>query len=162
MNGTWTHYSGDPDLYIEKWKLIHKVMEEEAPNVMMLWNVFTMPEYTIEEFYPGDEYVDYVGVNIYNVLYHNDKLEVNSDFEDPFQLLDYVYNVYSARKPIVIGDFGATNYNVTDGLHHVDFAIEKITRMYKHIPHLYPRVKFIYYFDVNNLVNAPEGRKKNK
>ena len=33
--------------------------------------------------------------------------------------------------------------------------------MYKYLPELYPRVKMIYYFDVNNLVNAPEGRKIN-
>lgn len=161
MNGTWTAYSGNSELYIEKWKLVHQVMQEHAPNVMMLWNVFTMPEQTINEFYPGDEYVDYVGVNIYNVVYHNDKLSEPSDFEDPLRLLDYVYNMYSHKKPIVIGEFGATNYNVTDGLFHIDFAIEKISRMYKHLPHLYPRVKNIYYFDVNNLVNAPEGRKIN-
>ncbi|MCM3391510.1 glycoside hydrolase family 26 protein [Cytobacillus oceanisediminis] len=161
MNGTWTFYSGHSEQYIEKWKLVHEVMEEEAPNVMMLWNVFTMPESTIDEFYPGDEYVDYVGVNIYNVFYHNDNIEAKSDFEDPLRLLDYVYNTYSHKKPIVIGEFGATNYTVTDGKHHDDFAVEKITRMYKYLPELYPRVKFIYYFDVNNLVNAPEGRKIN-
>ncbi|WP_231593999.1 glycoside hydrolase family 26 protein [Cytobacillus firmus] len=161
MNGTWTFYSGHSEKYIEKWKLVHDVMEKEAPNVMMLWNVFTMPESTIAEFYPGDEYVDYVGVNIYNVFYHNDKIEEKSDFEDPLRLLDYVYNTYSHKKPIVIGEYGATNYTVTDGKHHDEFAVEKITRMYKYLPELYPRVKFIYYFDVNNLVNAPEGRKIN-
>ncbi|RKQ15745.1 copper amine oxidase [Oceanobacillus bengalensis] len=161
MNGNWTAYSGNAELYIEKWKVVHDVMQEEAPNVMMLWNVFTMPEHTISEFYPGDEYVDYVGVNIYNVFYHNDRLEDKSDFEDPLRLLDYVYNMYSDTKPIVIGEFGATNYTVTDGLYHVNFAEEKISRLYKHLPKLYPRVKAIYYFDVNNLVNAPEGRKIN-
>lgn len=161
MNGNWTAYSGDPELYLEKWKLVHDIMEEEAPNVMMLWNVFTMPEQSIAKYYPGDEYVDYVGVNIYNVVYHNDRLEDLSDFEDPLRLLDYVYNTFSDTKPIVIGEFGATNYTVTDGLYHVDFAVEKIQRMYKYLPELYPRVKMIYYFDVNNLVNAPEGRKIN-
>nr|WP_315362812.1 glycosyl hydrolase [Cytobacillus firmus] len=161
MNGTWTFYSGHSEQYIQKWKLVHDVMEKEAPNVMMLWNVFTMPEATINDFYPGDEYVDYVGVNIYNVVYHNDKIEKKSDFEDPLRLLDYVYNTYSHKKPIVIGEFGATNYTVTDGKHHDNFAVEKISRMYKYLPELYPRVKLIYYFDVNNLVNAPEGRKIN-
>src|SRR5690606_21887307 len=140
MNGTWTFYSGHSEQYIEKWKLVHDVMEKEAPNVMMLWNVFTMPESTINEFYPGDEYVDYIGLNSYNVFYHNNKIEDKSDFEDPLRLLDYVYNTYSHKKPIVIGEFGTTNYTVTDGQHHDDFAVEKIIRMYKHLPELYPRV----------------------
>ncbi len=161
MNGNWTAYSGNPELYIEKWKVVHDVMEEVAPNVMMLWNVFTMPEDSIDDYYPGDPYVDYVGVNIYNVVYHNDNLEDKSDFEDPLRLLDFVYNTYSDTKPIVIGEFGATNYTVTDGLYHMAFAEEKIKRMYRYLPELYPRVKFIYYFDVNNLINAPEGRKIN-
>ncbi|MDY0394050.1 glycosyl hydrolase [Virgibacillus halophilus] len=161
MNGTWTFYSGHAKQYIEKWRLVHEVMKANAPNVMMLWNVFTMPEKTIKEFYPGDEYVDYVGVNIYNVVYHNDQVQEKADFEDPLHLLDYVYNTFSARKPIVIGEFGASNYTTTDGRHHTKFAEEKISRMYRLLPKLYPRVKFIYYFDVNNLVNAPEGRKIN-
>ncbi|WP_204758478.1 glycoside hydrolase family 26 protein [Lentibacillus sediminis] len=161
MNGTWTAYSGKPELYIKKWKLVHDVMEEEAPNVMMLWNVFTMPEDTIQDFYPGDAYVDYVGVNIYNVVYHNNNIEERSDYENPLALLNYVYNTFSDTKPIVIGEFGATNYTTTDEMYHVDFAARKINLMYKNLPKLYPRVKFIYYFDVNNLVNAPEGRKIN-
>ncbi|WP_373230779.1 glycosyl hydrolase [Cohnella sp.] len=161
MNGTWAAYSGDPKQYIEKWRLVHQVMEEEAPNVAMVWTVFTFPEQSITSYYPGDEYVDWVGVNVYNVVYHNNDLRNRGDKEDPLKLLDYVYNTFSARKPIQISEFGATHYTVTDNSYHIDFAAQKITRMYKWLPTLYPRVKSIFYFDVNNLVNAPVGRKIN-
>lgn len=161
MNGTWANYSGNPKQYIEKWRLVHAVMEEEAPNVAMVWTVFPFPEESITSYYPGDEYVDWVGVNIYNVVYHNNDLRNRGDKEDPLKLLDYIYNTYSARKPIQISEFGATHYTITDNAYHVDFAAEKITRMYKWLPTLYPRVKSIFYFDVNNLVNAPAGRKIN-
>lgn len=161
MNGTWAEYSGNPQQYIEKWRLVHDVMEEEAPNVAMVWTVFTFPEQSIISYYPGDEYVDWVGVNIYNVVYHNNDLRNRGDKEDPLKLLDYVYNTFSARKPIQISEFGATHYTITDNAYHVDFATQKITRMYKWLPILYPRVKSIFYFDVNNLVNAPAGRKIN-
>jgi len=161
MNGDWTAYSGDPKKYIEKWRLVHDVMEEEAPNVMMVWTVFTFPQSTILKFYPGDEYVDWVGVNIYNVVYHNDNIKHRADHEDPLELLDYVYNNFSRRKPIQISEYGATHYTTTDGKYYVDFAIQKITRMYNGIKTKYPRVKSIFYFDVNNLVNAPEGRRIN-
>jgi hypothetical protein len=161
MNGTWAEYSGNPKQYIEKWRLVHQVMQEEAPNVAMVWTVFTFPENSIKSYYPGDDYVDWVGVNVYNVVYHNDNLNNRGDKEDPLKLLDYVYNTFSARKPIQISEFGATHYTITDNDYHIDFAVEKITRMYKWLPILYPRVKSIYYFDVNNLINAPDGRKIN-
>lgn len=160
MNGTWVKYSGDSELYKSKWQLVCKVMREEAPNVAMLWSVFTHPERTIPLYYPGDEYVDWVGVNIYNVVYHNNDPNYRGDFEDPLMLLEYVYRLFGDRKPIAISEYGATHYTVTDDQFYVDFAIKKISRMYANLKY-YPRVKAIYYFDVNNTLNAPEGRKIN-
>lgn len=160
MNGTWVKYSGDPELYKEKWRLVHRVMQEEAPNVAMLWSVFTHPERTIPVYYPGDEYVDWVGVNIYNVIYHNNNVKERADFEDPLMLLEYVYRLFGWRKPIAISEYGATHYTVTDNKYYVEFAKKKISRMYANLKK-YPRVKAIYYFDVNNLLNAPAGRKIN-
>ncbi|WP_422449187.1 stalk domain-containing protein [Thermoanaerobacterium sp. DL9XJH110] len=161
MNGNWTAYSGDPKKYIEKWRLVHDVMEQEAPNVMMVWTVFTFPQSTIKKYYPGDKYVDWVGVNIYNVVYHNNDIKHRASHEDPLELLDYVYDTFSRRKPIQISEYGATHYTITDGKYYEDFAVQKITRMYSGIKTRYPRVKSIFYFDVNNLVNAPEGRRIN-
>jgi hypothetical protein len=161
MNGTWTAYSGNPQQYIEKWRLVHNVMAEEAPQVIMVWTVFTFPQKTILSFYPGDAYVDWVGVNIYSVVYHNNNRFERADHEDPLELLDYVYNTFSKRKPIQISEFGATHYTVTDQKYYIDFAVQKISRMYTGLKEKYPRVKSIFYFDVNNLVNAPEGRRIN-
>ena len=128
---------------------------------MMLWTPFTTPQNSIIKYYPGDEYVDWVGVNVYNVVYHNNRLDQPAMHEDPLELLDYVYDTFSVRKPIQISEYGATHYTITDDKYYVDFAIEKITRMYDGIYEKYPRIKSIFYFDVNNLVNAPEGRKIN-
>ncbi|MDS1030370.1 glycosyl hydrolase [Bacillota bacterium LX-D] len=161
MNGTWAAYSGNPQKYIAKWRLVHDVMAEEAPNVMMVWTVFTFPQNTILQYYPGDKYVDWVGVNIYNVVYHNDQPNQRADHEDPLELLDYVYNTFSDRKPIQISEFGVTHYTVTDNRYYIDFARNKLSRMYRGLVEKYPRVKSIFYFDVNNLINAPEGRKIN-
>lgn len=163
MNGTWTEYSGKgkEELYKQKWKLVHSVMSKTAPNVMMTWTVFTFPEEPMMKYYPGDEYVDWVGVNIYNVMYHNNDINQRADKEDPLELLDYVYKEFSYRKPIQISEFGVTHYTITDKKYHVNFAMDKIARLYNTLPTKYPRVKSIYYFDVNNLVNAPAGRKIN-
>lgn len=161
MNGDWSAYSGDPQKYIQKWRLVHDVMEKIAPDVIMVWTVFTFPQRNIPSYYPGDKYVDWVGVNIYNVIYHNDNIHDVASDEDPLQLLDYIYNTYSGRKPIQISEYGVTHYTVTDNKYYLDFAVQKLTRIYEGIKNRYPRVKSIFYFDVNNLVNAPEGRQIN-
>lgn len=161
MNGDWAAYSGDPELYIEKWKLVHDVMAQEAPNVIMVWTVFTFPQSTILTYYPGDEYVDWVGVNIYNVIYHNNNLNHRAAHQDPLDLLDYVYRTFADRKPIQISEYGATHFTTTDGQYYPEWASEKITRLYEGLLTSYPRVKSIFYFNTNNLANAPEGRRIN-
>ncbi len=161
MNGTWTEYSGKSELYIEKWRMLYDVFAEDAPNCSFVWTVFTFPESTIASFYPGDEYVDWVGVNIYNVVYHNNDLNQKCDFEDPLELLDYVYNTYSYKKPIQISEFGATHYSATDEQTYSEWAAEKITRLYSNLETYYPRVKSIFYFDVNNLYTYNADRRVN-
>ncbi len=161
MNGTWTQYSGKSEQYIEKWRMMYDLFQEEAPNCAFVWTVFTFPESTINSFYPGDEYVDWVGVNIYNVMYHNNNINSPGDHEDPLELLDYVYNLYSYKKPIQVSEYGATHYSITDGEYHSEWAAEKITRLYSNLAKYYPRVKSIFYFDVNNLTHYNESRRIN-
>jgi hypothetical protein len=71
MNGPWTKYGKDPKQYVEKFRLVTKVMREEAPNVAMVWTPFSEPTRTIASFYPGDDHVDWVGVNVYSVYVNN-------------------------------------------------------------------------------------------
>ena len=161
MNGDWTQYSGKSKQYIEKWRLVHDVMEKEAPNVIMVWTVFTFPDRNISDFYPGDAYVDWVGVNLYSVVYHGFNINVKADLEDPLKLLDYVYNLYSYKKPIQISEYGVTHYTSTDNKSYINFAETKLKQLYGSLPSKYPRVKSIFYFNVNKIDNTPTGKKIN-
>nr|WP_246628178.1 glycosyl hydrolase [Paenibacillus oenotherae] len=161
MNGTWTNYSGDPEQYKQTWKMVHRIFSERAPNIIMVWAVLSLPEETIESYYPGDDYVDWVGVNVYSVKYHNDSRLHEADFEDPLDLLNFVYNRFSREKPIMVSEYGATHYTVTDDLTDNAFAAEKIKRFYGELPDKYPRIKAVFYFDVNNTTEYNEKRRIN-
>lgn len=161
MNGTWTNYSGDPEQYKETWKMVHRIFGERAPNIIMVWAVLSLPEETIESYYPGDEYVDWVGVNVYSVKYHNDSRLHEADYEDPLDMLNFVYNRFSQEKPIMISEYGATHYTVTDDETDNAFAVEKIKRFYGELPDKYPRIKAVFYFDVNNTTEYNEKRRIN-
>jgi hypothetical protein len=152
MNGIYTPYHGNPRLYVEKWRLLTRVMREEAPNVAMVWCVFYYGHDAISPYYPGDAWVDWVGINIYNVYHHNNKLSHPAWHEDPCDGLQRVYRPYAARKPIMICEYGVTHREqlrpevILEG-----FARGKLKRLYTALPAEFPRVKCVQYFSVDTL-----------
>ncbi len=161
MNGGWTRYSGDPARYKGAWRTVQRVMADEAPNVAMVWCVNAIPEAPMAAFYPGDEYVDWVGVNFYSVPFHDNNPNRLGLWENPADNLRYVYNHYAARKPLMICEFGASRMARGDGIDRSGWAAQKIAELYASLPRLYPRVKMVDVFNMNNLKWAMPGRQLN-
>ena len=75
FNGNWYPWGGTiggntPEKYIAAWRYIHKFFET-TPNVKFGWapNADAVPDVAANKFelyYPGDAYVDYVGVDGFN------------------------------------------------------------------------------------------------
>lgn len=153
MNGPWSwpKYGKDPALYREKFALVSKLMKEEAPNVAMVWTPFAEPQSLIEEYYPGDEWVDWVGVNIYSVYVNNGDPKQPAWQKDPVDFLRFVYGNYAARKPIHISEFAATIQCKGTGKDTTDFAIEKMTRFYSALRTDFPRVKSVNWFCLDTI-----------
>jgi hypothetical protein len=146
MNGPWTAYGKNPEQYREKFRLMHRIMAEEAPNVAMVWTPFAEPQRLIEQYYPGDDAVDWVGLNIYSVYVNNGDPLRPANQKDPLEWLQFIYDNYAARKPIHISEFAATIFCRGTGGETIPFAIEKMTRFYDGIRQHYPRVKSVNYF----------------
>ena len=156
MNGDWTVYHGNPRLYREKFRLVASVMRKRAPNVAMVWCPFGGPlawscTRCTNAYYPGDDVVDWVGVNIYNVVHHDNNPHRNATNERPRDLLSYVYRNYAVHKPIMICEYGVTHHSATQNSDCPDYAIDKINSLYGDLPTKFPRVKCINYFDGNNM-----------
>jgi endoglucanase len=66
MNGTWFPWCCDPDLYRAAWRRIHDIFSDEgATNVAWVWS----PTASVggwDRYYPGDDYVDWIGASVYN------------------------------------------------------------------------------------------------
>lgn len=148
MNGPWSwpKYGKDPAVYREKFALVSKIMKEEAPNVAMLWTPFSDPQNYIEAYYPGDEWVDWVGVNIYSVYVHNGDPRQIAYNKSPVDALRFIYDRYSSRKPIHISEYAATIQCKGTGKETVDFAIDKMTAFYTALLRDFPRVKSVNWF----------------
>jgi len=113
MNGNWFEWDGAHNGraaagYVTAWRRLHRIFREEgADNVAWVWSPNwnsgpDEPWNRMERYYPGDAYVDWVGVSGYDF-----------DRESPATLFTEVVSGYGSRKPIIISetagiDFGGT------------------------------------------------------
>jgi len=150
MNGAWVVWHGDPALYIEKFRLVHDIMEREAPNVAMVWSPGDVPMYSIDAYYPGDEYVDWVGVSMYTSPYENgDPAQGSMLATSPVERLDYLYKTYADRKPLMISETAVSHRANMTGESFAEYGLMNLQRLYEVMPAKYPRLKAITYFNVN-------------
>jgi len=149
MNGNWVPWSGDPAAYIEKFRLVADVFREEAPdNVAMVWAPNDIPVDNIEAYYPGDAYVDWVGVSLYSIYNPAlDPLQAGVDRSNHLQKFEHIYNLYAKRKPLFISE-GAISYVYPEQNRVVDaWAAYRTKEFYATLPMLYPGVKAVFWFD---------------
>ncbi|MFC4071501.1 glycoside hydrolase family 26 protein [Actinoplanes subglobosus] len=113
MNGDWYRWGGarndeDTDGYVKCFRRLRGIFDDEgADKVSWVWspNWNSSPKddwNRIDAYYPGDDFVDWVGVSGYNL--HR---------ESPATLFDPIYTKYSARKPIMITEVGSKDYGGT-------------------------------------------------
>lgn len=116
MNGTWfTGWSpaavGGPSAadFVAAWQRIHTLCKAIAPKMTFVWcpNVIRdtagVVQYPLTGLYPGDDYVDWVGIDGY--AWGSDSL--NLSFTDTFQsTYDAIYGLADASKPLMIGEWG--------------------------------------------------------
>lgn len=112
MNGDWFSWGGQPEMFIQAWRRVHGIFQEEgATNVEWVFSpncvsVPNKPENAIPKYWPGDEYVDWLGVDGYNFGDHHDEWHRWQSFHDIF---DPVLDLYAKERPelpVLIAEFG--------------------------------------------------------
>ncbi len=158
MNGAWVAWHGDPTLYKTKWKIVYNVMKEEAPNVVMVWapswapNDPTDSASSIMAYYPGDDCVDWVGVDFYMWGPVFD-LQNGESGIGPLQKIKTIYDMFP-NKPIMICEWAAAarEYRGTPPLPHntSDYCISHMQALYSSLRSEFPRVKAVFWFDYDS------------
>ncbi len=161
MNGFWTPYHANPALYRQKFRLMHRVLHRLAPRAATIWCVNSIPSDNIQQYYPGDDGCDWVGINLYSVPFYDNDPRRSASSDSPLALIEPIYNLYARRKPLAICEYAASHMAAVDRKRRVDFAIDKMSLLYGALPRLYPRIKMIDWFSMNNIKNARAGRQLN-
>ncbi|MFC8042902.1 glycoside hydrolase family 26 protein [Nocardia sp. NPDC057353] len=66
FNGDWYPWSGAPEVYVAAWRRLHALFAAEEAAVWWIWAPNAPFERVPLEWYPGDGYVDVLGVDGYN------------------------------------------------------------------------------------------------
>ncbi|HHW36438.1 MAG TPA: copper amine oxidase [Bacillales bacterium] len=157
MNGEWVPWSGNSEKYREKFRLIHDIMAEEAPNVAMVWSPNFLPRHNIEPYYPGDNVVDWVGFSLYTIPFSHGK-EVPGG--NPIDYLRPLYEKYS-HKPIMLSEGAVSHYSYELDKDYSEWAAGQIGNMYGFLPRLFPKVKAITYFNLDKRTTNYDNQNNN-
>jgi len=165
MNGDWTPWTGNPTRYIEKFRLVAGVMRQEAPNVAMVWSPGYYPDEQVDAYYPGDQWVDWVGISAYTDYFFNGSPDSPAETAtinyqgrnaNPLHKFKAIYERYSPRKPVMISETGVAWANRYPFIDVSDWGAANLRRFYSCLPLLYPRVKAVYYFNYDISSKGPE------
>jgi len=117
MNGEWVLYSSylvgkDTDLYIDCWRYIYnKFKEKGVDNLIYVWNPneLSFPNFSFNHYlsyYPGDEYVDVVGLTAYNTGNYY-KGETWRSFSEAYDAFYYDYEAHF-KHPMMITEYSCS------------------------------------------------------
>ena len=147
MNGDWCVYSAhstsrDTEIYKAFYRYIYGLFKEAgADNVIWVWNPNgkPFPDFKWNDelcYYPGDEYVDVIGMTSYNTgTYYKDEKWLEFD-----QMYDSLYQKYTERydKPLMITEFSSSSVGGSKE--------QWVANMFQHIKQ-YDRIKVAIWWD---------------
>lgn len=116
MNGDWLPWSvledGDERPFIDAWRHVHDILMGEiasSERIQWLWNPNATEHGAVrtEACYPGDSYVDWIGIDGYN---WGDS-RPSSDWQSPAAVFEPMRSRLAALtdKPLAIPEFGTTS-----------------------------------------------------
>ena len=155
----WT-VAPDPQQYIDAFRYTSTYFKNNNPNVAMVWSpAATSGIYTdMNDFYPGDEYVDWVGMSLYCVKYFMGDPN-RPDYEEayfksganasPVLIAKEIVEKYGDRKPIMIAESGFSHKTMSGYIQEetTSWAINWMREFYNYLPMVYPQIKFVAHFD---------------
>ena len=151
----------DPDTYVRIFRQVADMIHE-YPNFAVVWSPIDNGalDRPFEYFYPGDEYVDWIGVSSYAIRYFQGNKNTSYNESVYFMTGDYAWATNrikpimeflkknNIQKPVMISEGGVATNNI-HGEDHQQWATPRLRNMLWYLVMKYPQIKMINYFNVN-------------
>jgi hypothetical protein len=157
MNGNWSSDDGShnndpgttngPQKYIAAWRHIHDIFTSVgATNAVWVWspNATDVPDASWNHwtrYYPGNAYVDWIGIDGYNW----GTSRPWSSWTSFAHLVQPIYSTYAGRKPIMVAETGSAE--------HGGSKAAWFSSIGKVLPTRFPAIAALVYFDADKEVN---------
>lgn len=129
-------------------------------NLAMVWSPIALGSLIkpYADYYPGNEYVDWVGLSCYQIKYFGGSKDVSTDDKMAFMTDIYAWHTNAVKplmkfmrdsgiqKPVMISEGGVANSNAY-GEDTSGWASLRLNNMYYDLIMEYPQIKMINYFN---------------
>ena len=133
--------------YLAFYRYARSVFREYAPHVAFVFTVFEADVLDSLDYYPGDAYVDWIGLNLFLPID-----PVTGDFDDAYlNRLDALYFTFQNNKPLIV-TLAVSHFTTADHSYHLHEAGKQIKSLYSKLLNNYARVKAIVYYDLNSVL----------
>ncbi|WP_250229225.1 glycoside hydrolase family 26 protein [Anaeropeptidivorans aminofermentans] len=144
----------DPENYRDFYQRAKDIFEEHASNVAFVWTVSEKNLPLINNYYPGDDSVDWVGISIKKSAHKDKGIDMNI-----LPKIDYFYNTFQDRKPVMVSELAISHFSSENHAYYSKEAGDALKEVYNAVISDYPRIKAINYMSYNGLepVNQTPG-----
>ena len=138
-----------PADFIAAYQHVVNIARSQAPRAMVFSpNCSSANKVDMDIYYPGDQYVDWVGVSLYYDRWHRSGDTQRDEFYGVGAYGDALLNIQQVvnlsrlhHKPVIVTEGGSCNmYKGTD---NSAWAADRMQRAYAFLPMVYPEVKCI-------------------
>ncbi len=150
-----------PAAYVNAFRMIASIVHE-YPDFAVMWapNDMSALNKPFEYYWPGDEYVDWIGISAFMKKHFMADTSIGRDGNVYFMTGDFAYTTNSLKeityfmsehninKPLAISEGGTvTQLNYPDGGETDEWSKTRIGYMYWYAPMRFPQLKLINYFN---------------
>jgi len=131
------------DEYLAFFRAARAYFERYAPNVAFVWVIEADSLHLMDVMYPGDDYVDWVGINLF--------VDSQMTICDVRLKIDSLYFNFQERKPIFISQLGISHFSAIGHTHRTREAAQMMADIFLAIERYYPRIKALNYMSLNSI-----------
>ena len=150
----------DPEKYVSVFRNVANMIHE-YPNFAVVWspNDFGGLDRPFEYYYPGDEYVDWVGVSCYTRMHFMNDTNPQERDKIFFMLGDNAWATnrvkpvidfmkkFNINKPVMLSEGGIATSNRLEQ-DYTDWSPQRLRNMLYYLVMKFPQIKLINYFNV--------------
>jgi len=144
----------EADGYKSFFQIARAYFSQYAPKAAFVWDIHMNDLDMAENFYPGDSFADWVGINISMDI----EAESGELSENILPKLDYFYYTFQERKPLFISQLAISHFSSTNHAYYLNEADEALSQIYSRAMNL-PRIKAVNYMSYNSIepLNMAQG-----